>query len=85
MLDRRRLFFFEFICLIGFLGYLACAKPAPPTPEARTAWAEQVLAGMSLEEKVGQMILARSDGIFLNENHPDFKGLVEAMKMVELL
>ena len=35
---------------------------------------------MSLEEKVGQMILARSDGTFLNENDPDFKGLLEAVR-----
>jgi beta-glucosidase-like glycosyl hydrolase/CubicO group peptidase (beta-lactamase class C family) len=80
MLDRRRRFFFELICLIGLVGYLACAKPAPPTPEARSTWAHQVLAGMSLEEKVGQMILGRSDGRFLNENDPDFKGLVEAVQ-----
>jgi beta-glucosidase-like glycosyl hydrolase/CubicO group peptidase (beta-lactamase class C family) len=28
-----------------------------------------------LEEKVGQMILARSDGVFLHENNPDYKAL----------
>jgi beta-N-acetylhexosaminidase len=35
---------------------------------------------MSLEEKVGQMILARSDGVFLNESAPQMKELVELVE-----
>ncbi|MFQ5791248.1 MAG: glycoside hydrolase family 3 protein, partial [Acidobacteriota bacterium] len=44
------------------------------------SWARQALAGMSLEEKVGQMILARSSGSFLHERDPalmELEGAVE--------
>ncbi len=64
--------------LLALTACAGCIRPAtPPTLEAEHAWARETLAGMSLEEKVGQMILARSDGVFLHEDHPEYRRLEE--------
>ncbi|HEY7700367.1 MAG TPA: glycoside hydrolase family 3 N-terminal domain-containing protein, partial [Vicinamibacteria bacterium] len=43
-------------------------------------WADEALAALSLEEKVGQLIHPRTDGIFLNESDPAFQALLQAAR-----
>jgi len=40
-----------------------------------TSWAENKLKGMTLREKIAQMIVTNSDGFYLNENDKEFKRL----------
>ncbi len=65
---------------ILILVSLGCAgtKPMPIADEA--AWAEKALSTMSLEEKIGQLIFPRSNGVFLNESDPLFRTLLEAAR-----
>lgn len=57
-----------------------CAGLKPvATPKAKP-WADEALAGLSLEEKVGQLIYPRADGVFLNEADPRLRALIEASR-----
>jgi len=52
------------------LAFAACAKkPAVPVPDTSDAWVTETLASLSLEEKVGQMILAPLPGVFVHERN----------------
>lgn len=47
-------------------------------------WAEKTLKRMSLEEKIGQMIMVWSKGQFLNVNSPEYASLRDTMKKYHL-
>ncbi len=64
-----------FVLLLLSLG-CAGSKPVSMTDEA--SWAEEVLSTLSLEEKIGQLIYPRSNGVFLNEADPLFQSLIDA-------
>ncbi|MGH7444000.1 MAG: glycoside hydrolase family 3 N-terminal domain-containing protein, partial [Longimicrobiales bacterium] len=59
----------------------ACASQPPPSRPApvatavpdSTAWVQQTLARLSLEQKIGQMIVVRVPGDFANINGPEFQ------------
>lgn len=80
--DSNRIFsmrnaFSVFLCLgVACAGADLSRKDAPPT----TSWAETTLGSLSLEEKIGQMVYAGSDGGFLNEADPDYRTLVAAAR-----
>jgi len=42
----------------------------------RTSWPDSILKGMSLEQKVGQMIMARTYGHFINRESDEYQRLV---------
>ena len=67
--------------LLFWVTVLVVTYPLLPAKPYFDSWSDSVLSTLSLEEKVGQMILARSDGTFLNENDPDFKDLLEAVRL----
>lgn len=46
----------------------------------RPSWAETTLAGLTLREKVGQLVFARADGDFLSESDPRFEALSDAAR-----
>jgi len=57
----------------------------PETPEYRIdapdqSWVDHVLAGLSLREKIGQLILVRTRGEFLNRHSDRFTELKEAIQ-----
>lgn len=52
----------------------AFQKAAPPNPSAE-AWVQSTLKSMSLEEKVGQMIMVQAEGAFTNFNSDYFERL----------
>ena len=47
---------------------------------AAKTWVDEALAGLSLEQKVGQMIYPRSDGVFVNASDPEARTLIEAAR-----
>src|SRR3990172_1908572 len=57
---------------------LGCAGSKPVLMPDEAPWAEEVLSTLSLEEKIGQLIYPRSNGVFLNEADPLFRGLIDA-------
>ncbi len=59
---------------------LGCARLKPVETAKANPWADGALAGLSLEEKVGQLIYPRTDGVFLNEADPLFRTLIEAAR-----
>jgi beta-glucosidase-like glycosyl hydrolase/CubicO group peptidase (beta-lactamase class C family) len=61
---------------------LGCAgtKPASMSVPEEAPWAAEILSTLSLEEKVGQLIYPRSDGVFLNEADPLFRSLAAAAR-----
>jgi beta-glucosidase-like glycosyl hydrolase/CubicO group peptidase (beta-lactamase class C family) len=64
------------LLLVGSFALASCARQlSPPSPDVVRSWTRETLASMSLEEKVGQMIFARSDGAFVHENDPGLKEL----------
>jgi len=70
-----------------FLAAAACAQPArfqqplpiQPSREARE-WAEKTLSRLTLEEKIGQMLMVRSHAEFLNIQSPDYLQLRDQVK-----
>jgi len=64
------------ICLALGVGCAGSRRGEPP--DARNAsWVEETLASLTLEQKVGQMIYPRSDGLFLNEADAEVQELLE--------
>jgi beta-glucosidase-like glycosyl hydrolase/CubicO group peptidase (beta-lactamase class C family) len=57
---------------------LGCAGTKPVSIPDEASWAGEVLSTLSLEEKIGQLIYPRSDGVFLNESDPRFRSLLDA-------
>lgn len=57
---------------------LGCAGTKPVSMPDEASWAGEVLSTLSLEEKIGQLIYPRSDGVFLNESDPRFRSLLDA-------
>ncbi|HET9985109.1 MAG TPA: serine hydrolase [Longimicrobiales bacterium] len=53
---------------------------APPSPRAAAAWVEQTLAGLSLEERVGQMLMGRVWGDFSSLASPDFRAIAHEVQ-----
>ena len=50
-------------------------------PDSRnTSWVEETLATLTLEQKVGQMIYPRSDGVFVNESDAEVRELLAAAR-----
>jgi beta-N-acetylhexosaminidase len=73
----RNAFSIIVLCCLGF----ACAgthRGAREEGSQPSSWAETTLASLSLDEKVGQMIYAKSEGGFLNEADEDYRTLVAA-------
>jgi beta-N-acetylhexosaminidase len=71
------------LLLVVLAGCARARGPAAPAPEGAPpdpAWVREALAGMSLAEKVGQMILPRSTGFFVSETEPARRELVEAAR-----
>ncbi len=59
-------------CLLILLSCFACAgaRRGEHAAVAAKSWVDETLAGLSLEQKVGQMIYPRSDGVFVNASDP---------------
>jgi beta-N-acetylhexosaminidase len=67
--------------LLATWALASCARQlSPPSPNIRRSWARETLASMSIEDKVGQMIMARSDGTFVHENDPGLKELASLVR-----
>jgi len=69
---------------LALLGLTGCGPEAPKTQltpggPAEAAWAKKTLAGMTLEQKVGQMLGWRYNGRFFNQDSETIKGLVEVV------
>jgi beta-glucosidase-like glycosyl hydrolase/CubicO group peptidase (beta-lactamase class C family) len=62
------------------LACLGCAGLKPIETPRTKPWADEILAGLRLEEKVGQLIYPRADGVFLNEADPLYRTLLEASR-----
>ena len=71
------------VCLSLALGAISCFRTISPPPQppakpraaapAPSGWAEKTLKGLTLEEKIGQMIGVRAFGIYTNPRSPEFK------------
>ncbi len=59
---------------------LACAGTKSMPIADETPWALEALSRLSLEERIGQLIYPRSNGVFLNESDPLFGTLLEAAR-----
>jgi beta-N-acetylhexosaminidase len=66
-------------CGVVALGITACAQPiAPPAPAPvdekiiAANWVNSTFSALTLEEKVGQMLVTRTMGDFRNASSPDF-------------
>ena len=72
----------NFCLLVLAVSLVACAgslRGEHATVAAKT-WVDETLAGLSLEQKVGQMIYPRSDGVFVNASDPESRTLTEAAR-----
>ena len=69
-------------CLLILLSCFACAgaRRGEHAAVAAKSWVDETLAGLSLEQKVGQMIYPRSDGGFVNASDPEARTLIEAAR-----
>ena len=69
-------------CLLILLSCFACAgaRRGEHAAVAAKSWVDETLAGLSLEQKVGQMIYPRSDGVFVNASDPEARTLIEAAR-----
>ncbi|MBN2409440.1 MAG: hypothetical protein JXE07_06855, partial [Candidatus Aminicenantes bacterium] len=70
--------------LVLVLG-LSCARTVPglrlgPAGPAEDRWVKKTLSGMTLEEKVGQMIAWRYDTHFVNRDSPYVGELVDLIR-----
>ncbi len=65
---------------IWVLLALGCAGTKSVSMPLEAPWAGEVLSTLRLEEKIGQLIYPRSNGVFMNEADPLFQGLVEAAR-----
>ncbi len=65
-----------FVWLVGVM-WLGCAGTRKPAP---SDWVEQTLKSLSLEEKVGQMMVVTYKPRFYNENDPRFQRLLRLVK-----
>jgi beta-glucosidase-like glycosyl hydrolase/CubicO group peptidase (beta-lactamase class C family) len=59
---------------------IACAGTRTPEPGQKKSWAEETLASLTLEQKVGQLIYPRSDGLFVSESSPEFRVLLDSAR-----
>src|SRR3989442_10484547 len=78
-LDRSRkwpfLLAFLFLRLMAFTPCMVSQTKSTPVKQAaaRSAWAKKTLKQLSLEEKVGQLIMPAFRGIYLNSHSLEFK------------
>ncbi|MDI6780276.1 MAG: glycoside hydrolase family 3 N-terminal domain-containing protein [Bacteroidota bacterium] len=83
--------FFLFIFLFGCRAPIEIEKPhEEPTPieskdvqeifEAKTDWVEAMLKRLSLEEKIGQMIMPRATGYFVNSQTDEYQKMMRLVK-----
>src|SRR5689334_19241084 len=61
---------------------LAGCSSAPPGPAAVTTstWVESTLRRMTLEEKIGQMVMSRAYGYYYGDQSDEFRRLVHLTK-----
>lgn len=55
---------------------------AAPTPLGGEAWVERTLAGLSLEERVGQMLMGRVQGDFSSLASPEFRAIAHQVEVL---
>ncbi len=72
----------NFCLLVLAVSCVACAgsRRGEHAAIAAKSWVDETLAGLSLEQKVGQMIYPRSDGVFVNASDPEARTLIEAAR-----
>ncbi len=72
----------NFCLMVLAVSYVACAgsRRGERGAIAAKTWVDETLAGLSLEQKVGQMIYPRSDGVFVNASDPEARTLIEAAR-----
>jgi beta-glucosidase-like glycosyl hydrolase/CubicO group peptidase (beta-lactamase class C family) len=70
------------IAAVGLALSTACAgtRSAVPRADSDRSWARETLAALTLEEKVGQLIYPRTNGLFVSEADPDFRALLSAAR-----
>jgi beta-glucosidase-like glycosyl hydrolase/CubicO group peptidase (beta-lactamase class C family) len=59
---------------------LGCAGAKSVSKAEGAPWAASVFSSLSLEEKIGQLLYPRADGVFQNESDSVFKNLMEAAR-----
>jgi beta-glucosidase-like glycosyl hydrolase/CubicO group peptidase (beta-lactamase class C family) len=67
------------ICLALTTACASARSPVPPSDSDRS-WAREALSALTLEEKVGQLIYPRANGLFVSEAEPGFRALLEAAR-----
>jgi len=50
----------------------------------RTAWIDSILAGMSMDQKVGQLFVVQAQGLLYNEADAEYQTLVELVERFEI-
>lgn len=65
----RKVFFVFFVLSITTI----LAFPTPRVQQTESAWVEKTLAGMTTDEKIGQLIIPAVVGMFLTENSEPFQ------------
>jgi beta-N-acetylhexosaminidase len=71
------------VTLLAALGTLALATSAASARGAENddaRWVRETLAGLTLEQKVGQLVMPRLDGGFQHRDHPQLVELEEAAR-----
>jgi beta-glucosidase-like glycosyl hydrolase/CubicO group peptidase (beta-lactamase class C family) len=64
------------LVVTGCAGSRRGEAPEPP----KASWVNDTLVSLTLEQKVGQMIYPRSDGVFANESDESLRALVAAAR-----
>jgi beta-glucosidase-like glycosyl hydrolase/CubicO group peptidase (beta-lactamase class C family) len=58
------------------------ARPAPPSPSARSEWADETLRALTLEQKAAQLIGVRAYGLYRNPSAADARELTRLVRDV---
>jgi beta-glucosidase-like glycosyl hydrolase/CubicO group peptidase (beta-lactamase class C family) len=67
------------ICLVLSSACAGTREPVP-RPDSDHSWAEETLLSLTLEEKVGQLIYPRTNGLFVSEGEAGFRALLAAAR-----
>lgn len=73
-IKKTALFFLSLMVIAG--GFNRCSGPNTASEVDAQTWAEQTLSGMTLEQKIGQMICADITADYITEDHPAFQNWV---------